>query len=169
MDRDFKDFVASSLRELSHFGLLLAGNQHDGADLLQEALERTLRRWRRVNLSGNPVGYVKRAMVNAHISRWRRLRRELLTNEIDHLALAAPEVQGSDCESRLWVGLLRLPPRQRAVVVLRYYEGLSEAEIAYTLNCAPGTVKSQCSKALASLRRYIEDQQLTDDTRAATP
>ncbi|MCP2260526.1 RNA polymerase sigma-70 factor, sigma-E family [Streptoalloteichus tenebrarius] len=154
MGDDFGEFVRAAMPSLLRYGHALTGNPHDGADLVQGALERVGRRWRSVLRIDDPLAYVRRAMVNAHISRWRRRRRENLVAEL-------PEVPAEVAPDRLeneplWRALRALPPRQRAVVVLRYYDGLSEEEIATTLGVSRGTVKSQASKAMATLRLRLE-------------
>jgi len=155
VDERFEAFVRSSLPELMRFGMAVAGNLHDAEDLVQTALEATARRWLKVLAAGDPTAYVKKSMVNAHISRWRRLRREWLTDTV--LADDSAVLGGLLTEQAMWTALEQHPPRQRAVLVLRYYEDLSEADIASVLGCSPGTVKSQASKALASLRRGAVD------------
>ena len=156
MDEQFEGFVRGALPELLRFGVTLCGNGHDSADLVQGALESTGKRWRTVRDGTDPTAYVKRAMVNAHISRWRRLRREWLTDHtLDDLVSSSVPVPLA--EQPMWVALASLPPRQRAVLVLRYYEDLSGSDIADVLACSAGTVKSQASKALASLRRHLAD------------
>jgi RNA polymerase sigma-70 factor (sigma-E family) len=130
---------------------MLTGNPHDAADLVQSVLERVGARWQTIERkTGDPVAYARRAMVNAHVSRWRRSRRESLLAEFPDTA-AAPQDDPFDNEP-LWEALRGLPPRQRAVLVLRYYEEKSEAEIAAVLGVSRGTVKSQASKAMATLR-----------------
>jgi RNA polymerase sigma-70 factor (sigma-E family) len=155
VDEEFAAFVRAVLPELLRFGVAVAGSRTDAEDLVQGALESTGRRWRHVRGQGDATGYVKRAMVNAHISRWRRLRRERLTHTAPALATVIGDLP---FEGPMWAALAGLPPRQRAVLVLRYYEDLTEVEIAAVLGCAPGTVKSQASKALAHLRRTLADQ-----------
>jgi RNA polymerase sigma factor (sigma-70 family) len=99
------------------------------------------------------MAYVRRAMVNAHASWWRRIATREHGGEFP-ASLAQPGDRHADTDLRVtvWAALSALPPRQRAVVVLRYYEGLTEAETATVLGCAVGTVKSQCAKALGKLR-----------------
>ena len=100
--------------------------------------------------SGDPMAYARRAMANAHISRWRRTRRESLVADLpDTGAVWQPD---RFADEPLWQALRALPPRQRAVIVLRYYDDLSEAEIARTLGISRGTVKSQANKAMSALR-----------------
>ncbi|MFR9729115.1 SigE family RNA polymerase sigma factor [Saccharopolyspora sp. MS10] len=151
---DFAEFVRVALPDLLRYGHALTGNPHDAADLVQTVLERVGARWAKLSQQcEDPRAYVRKSMANAHVSRWRRLRRETLLAEF-------PDVPAEQDRDRLeneplWQALRGLPPRQRAVLVLRYYEGLSEAEIAATLAVSAGTVKSQASKALASLRRRL--------------
>lgn len=145
MEQRFEDFVRAQYSRLLAYAFVLTASQHEAADLLQDALERTGRRWHVVE---DPESYVRRAMVNLSLNRVRRLRRELLVAEPP-----AVPVEPLDVEvDHVWAAVKALPPQQRAVLVLRYYEGLSEAEIARVLGCATGTVKSQASKALATLR-----------------
>lgn len=148
---DFAEFVRQTLPGLLRYGHMLTGNPHDAADLVQTVLERIGARWPTiVRKTGDPVAYARRAMVNAHVSRWRRTRRESLLAELPDV----PDVPRDDPfeNEPLWEALRGLPPRQRAVLVLRYYEEKSEAEIAAVLGVSRGTVKSQASKAMATLR-----------------
>jgi RNA polymerase sigma-70 factor (sigma-E family) len=153
-EEDFADFVRAALPGLLRYGHALTGNPHDAADLVQTVLEKVGTRWSRiVRTCDDPRAYVRKAMANTHVSRWRRTRKETLIAEF-------PDVPAAPSHDRLedepvWRALQDLPPRQRAVVVLRYYEGLSETEIADTLGVSNGTVKSQASKALATLRKKL--------------
>lgn len=151
---DFGEFVRGSLPGLLRYGYALTGNPHDAADLVQSVLEKIGARWPRVRKkTDDPLAYVRRSMANAHISRWRRIRRENLVADLPDLAVAAHDDPFE--HEPLWQALRDLPPRQRAVIVLRYYEGLSEVEIAHVLGITPGTVKSQASKAIARMRRKM--------------
>ncbi|MGW3466982.1 SigE family RNA polymerase sigma factor [Saccharopolyspora sp. NPDC000995] len=151
---DFAEFVRVALPGLIRYGHALTGNPHDAADLVQTVLEKVGARWAKVSRNcADPSAYVRKSMANTHVSRWRRTRRETLLADF-------PDVPAAIRRDRLehepvWVALRSLPPRQRAVVVLRYYEGLSELEIAETLGVSCGTVKSQASKALATLRKRL--------------
>ncbi|WP_190819671.1 SigE family RNA polymerase sigma factor [Saccharopolyspora pogona] len=151
---DFAEFVRVALPGLIRYGHALTGNPHDAADLVQIVLEKVGARWAKISRNcADPSAYVRKAMANTHVSRWRRTRRETLLADF-------PDVPAAIQQDRLehepvWVALRSLPPRQRAVVVLRYYEGLSELEIAETLGVSCGTVKSQASKALATLRKRL--------------
>lgn len=148
---DFAEFVRQALPGLLRYGHMLTGNPHDAADLVQTVLERVGARWQTiVRKNGDPGAYVRKAMVNAHISRWRRSKRESLLAELPETP-DAPHDDPFENEP-LWAALRGLPPRQRAVMVLRYYEEMSEAEIAAVLGVSRGTVKSQASKAMTTLR-----------------
>jgi RNA polymerase sigma-70 factor (sigma-E family) len=156
VDDSFEEFVVARGTALMRTAVLLcAGSRHDAEDVLQTALEKAYRHWRRIE--GDPEPYVRRIMVNLTIS---RARRRKIINEIsmseppDH---AGPStVDGVALRDTLISELRALPPRQRAVLVLRYWEDLSEAETADLLGCSPGTVKSQASKGLAKLRNRQE-------------
>jgi RNA polymerase sigma-70 factor (sigma-E family) len=151
---DFGEFVQQALPGLLRYGHALTGNPHDAADLVQTALEKVGSRWASVlRKSGDPVAYTRKAMANSHVSGWRRRRREKLIADLPDVPSAADK-DPFDNEP-LWEALRLLPPRQRAVMVLRYYEELSEAEIADTLGVSRGTVKSQASKAMATLRERL--------------
>jgi RNA polymerase sigma-70 factor (sigma-E family) len=145
---DFDAFVRARLPALLRFGHVLTGSPDAAADLVQDALERTGASWSRVIRKDDPEGYVRRAMVNRHVSLWRKRRREYLVAETPDVAYEPLPAH----DAALWAELATLAPRQRAVVVLRFYEDLSEAQTAAALNCSVGTVKSQTSKALAHLR-----------------
>ncbi|MDQ1641887.1 MAG: hypothetical protein QOJ90_1238 [Actinomycetota bacterium] len=160
----FDDFARSRMPALLRFAHALSGDPHTAADLVQDALERTVLAWPRVIRQDDPEGYVRRAIVNRHISRWRKLRRERLSDSVPESAY----VPTAPHDDELWASLALLAPRQRAVLVLRFYEDLSEAQTAEVLGCAVGTVKSQTSKALARLRRQlVPPQQESEPTWTA--
>ncbi len=147
---EFEEFARASLPGLLRYGYALTGSPHDAADLVQTALEKAGARWSKIiRQDTDPLAYVRRSMANAHVSRWRRRRREVLVDELPDRGVSVPDRLDGE---PLWQALADLPPRQRAVVVLRYYEDLSEAEIAAALGITAGTVKSQASKALTKLR-----------------
>ncbi|WP_233573678.1 SigE family RNA polymerase sigma factor [Amycolatopsis panacis] len=155
---DFADFVRAALPGLLRYGHALTGNPHDAADLVQTVLEKIGTRWANVyQKTGDPIAYVRRSMANAHVSRWRRTRRESLVADPPETSPCAPKDPFE--HEPLWQALRNLPPRQRTVLVLRYYEGLSEVEIAEALGISQGTVKSQASKAIASLRGKLGQQE----------
>jgi RNA polymerase sigma-70 factor (sigma-E family) len=149
----FDSFVRARLPELLRFGRALTGSTQAGEDLVQDALERTLLAWGRLESRADPEGYVRRVMVNRNISIWRKFGRERPTEEVRD----NPH-EDRHFDHELWLALQRLPPRQRAVLALRYYEDLSEADIARTLGCSVGTVKSQAAKALTKLRVLLAER-----------
>lgn len=137
---------------------LLAGSRPGGEDLLQAALERVMRRWRRI--SDEPELYLRRTIYHLAVDQWRARRRrpEVLGKTETELDAAARRAASPDSTETVQLrlalvqGLAQLPPRQRAVLVLRYWEQLSEAEAADVLGCSVGTVKSSASRGLARLR-----------------
>jgi len=151
----FEEFVHARSASLMRTALLLTGqNRAEAEDLLQMALERAYRHWPRVSESGEPERYVRKILANASADRWRRLARRpeqaLTTDDAGPSVLdQAGEVADRDFLVRALAGL---PPRQRAVLVLRYFDDLPEAEIAEILGCSLGTVKSHVARALARLR-----------------
>ena len=146
----FEEFVAAASPRLLRTAYLLTRDAGHAEDLLQTALAKAWRAWRRVN--GDPEPYVRRIMVNTHATWWRRRwRGEEPSGDLPE-SISASEQHAVDERDWLWQALGRLPNRQRAVVVLRFYEDLTEAQVAELLGCSVGTVKSQASKALAKLR-----------------
>ena len=151
----FEDFVYARSSSLLRTALLLTGqNRADAEDLLQIALERAYRHWPRLCRSGEPERYIRRILANASTDRWRRLARR--PEQPMPAAGAEPAVPDGtakivDREYLLWA-LATLPPRQRAVLVLRYFDDMSEGETAQILGCSLGTVKSHAARALARLR-----------------
>ena len=148
----FRDYVTARSGSLLRMAYLLTRNLADAEDLVQAALAKTYQAWDRIEDRNALDGYVRRAMVNTHISWWRRRRvEEYPTDEIPDRAVAdhAGDSELSDALSR---ALDRLPSRMRAAVVLRYYEDMSEAEVAAALGISQGTVKSTVSRAVAKLR-----------------
>jgi RNA polymerase sigma-70 factor (sigma-E family) len=155
---EFRDFVAARRPTLLRAAMLLTADSGDAEDLLQSALAKTYLAWDRINDRGALDGYVRRAMVNINISWWRRRRlEEYPTDELPDMPVAdhARRSELRDAMERL---LGRLPARQRAAVVLRYYEDLTESEIAETLGVSVGTVKSTVSRAMARLREEAEGE-----------
>jgi RNA polymerase sigma-70 factor (sigma-E family) len=153
-EREFREWVVARQDRLLRVALLLTGHREDAEDLLQAALTRLALHWRSVTRSGSPDAYVRKILYHQNISRW-RVRR----NRRDYLAAELPEQStrhdlASDTALRLSLAevLAELTPRQRAVIVLRYYEDLPEAEVAEILGCAIGTVRSQTHRTLARLR-----------------
>ena len=151
-DREFAEFVAARMPAVLRWAHLVTGDRARAEDLTQHAFAATYRHWRRIRPDGAEA-YVRRAVLNAHLSWWRRASRVHEQPVADPPDRAGTEPTGAvDERDAMWAALATLPPRQRAVLVLRYYEDLPEAEIARVLDIAPGTVKSQAAKGLAKLR-----------------
>ncbi|WP_210589521.1 SigE family RNA polymerase sigma factor [Streptomyces sp. GESEQ-35] len=151
----FQEFVRARWSHLVRTAYLLTGDAHHAEDLTQTALAKAYRSWRRVSRSDNPEAYVRRMLVTCNSDRFRKRRvKEALTDALPDVAGRDEAYSLADERRTLLGALAELPPRQRAVVVMRYWEDLSEAEVAEMLGCSPGTVKSQASKALAKLRTY---------------
>ena len=145
----FDDFVRARLSGLLRFGRALTGDEHRGADLVQDALVRALPKWERIR-ADDPEGYVRRIMVNRNISTWRSIRRERLTDEpLDE------SVDDTVRDQALWDALRRLPARQRTVIALRYLADQTEAQTAALMGCSVGTVKSQANAAMHRLRDLL--------------
>ncbi len=151
-DAEFSAYLVARQASLLRTAYLLTGDRHQSEDLVQTAFAKLYLAWDRVREHGSLDGYVRRILVNEHNSLWRRAwkRREVATDRL-------PEAPTHDTydEGRagaLWELVQTLPRRARAVVVLRYYEELSETETAEVLGISVGTVKSQASRALSALR-----------------
>lgn len=153
----FADFTMVSLPALLRFGHVLTGNPQEAEDLVQEALARCLRRWRQVS-ADDPVAYVRRAMVNAHLTRWRRWGSRVRLGEVPETAADDAGLRRSEEWDVLRRALSRLPPGQRTVLVLRYLEDLPDPSIADLLGCSPGTVRSQAVRGLTALRPLLQAQ-----------
>lgn len=155
---EFDDFYRATWARLFRTAYAVAGDVGSAEDALQSAYARAYASWRRVRSADHPEAYVRRIVVNELISErrrgwWRRERPTDLPPDSDAHPPADDRVAERDA---LWSAILDLPVRQRAVVVLRYYEDLSEAAIAEVLRCSRGTVKSQASAALDKLRRHAD-------------
>jgi RNA polymerase sigma-70 factor (sigma-E family) len=150
----FNDFVVARTAALTRTAYLLTHDHQLAEDLVQTALFKAAKAWDRIE--GEPEPYVRRILYNENISRWRR-RRHLV--EAYHPTYDAPAVPGSDADVHLSLerALAALTPRQRAVLVLRYYEDLTESETARILGIAVGTVKSSHRRALGRLRAVAPD------------
>jgi RNA polymerase sigma-70 factor (sigma-E family) len=148
--RDFDEFVVTRSSRLLRTAYLLTRDWALAEDLLQTALAKSWFAWGR--LTDDPEPYVRKILVNTYASWWRRRwRGETPTESLPESSAPDPTSQ-IDNRDELWQALGRLPRRQQAVLVLRYFEDLSEAQVADTLGISTGTVKSQTSKALARLR-----------------
>ena len=162
VDDGFIDFVSACWLRLFRFAYVLTGDEANAEDLLQSAMERTYARWSRVSRMEAPEAYIRKLMLNALISTRRRpgWSREWPREVLPDRQLPSPDAGVVD-HALLWPLVCALPERQRAVVVLRYYEDLTEAETAEALGCAPGTVKSQAHDAMRALRRGLGAVALT--------
>lgn len=160
-EAEFVAFVRASQHRLLRAAYLVCGDHHTAQDLLQEAYVKTGSRWEQVR-DGAPEAYIRRILYRDAVSRWRKVGRE---RPVD---MGAPDSRfarmPSSDDPTSWVdgaqvrgALEQLPPRQRAVLVLRYYEDLSEEQIGEVLGIRPGTVKSQASRALTQLRRLLPE------------
>ncbi|MEU0566492.1 SigE family RNA polymerase sigma factor [Nonomuraea sp. NPDC005983] len=150
-EEEFREYVQARGPALLRTAHQLTGHPLDAEDLLQNALTKTYLAWDRIQDRGALDGYVRRAMVNINISQWRR--RKLQEYPSDELPEATSEGEASgDGHELLEQALDRLPERMRAAIVLRYYEDMTEPEIARTLGISLGTVKSTVSRAMAKLR-----------------
>jgi len=160
-DDGFDRFMAERWPHILRSAFLLTGDRHDAEDLAQATFERACAAWNKVRRADNPEAYLQRVLVNCHRGRFRKRR------VAEHPVAVVPEglrLVGDHAEARgrrdaLLTALADLAPGQRAVIVLRYFEDLTEAQAADVLGCSVGNVKSQTAKALARLRRH---GQITD-------
>lgn len=154
-DDGFPAFVREQWAPLVRTAFLLTGDRSYAEDLVQTALEKTHRKWRKVAVMDSPAAYVHRAMVNTAIS-WRRRRSwgEVPQTPADAAQVDDPFERVAQ-RQQLVAALRQLPPKMRAVLVLRYFEDLSEADTAAVLGCSAGTVKSQASRGLQRLREQF--------------
>lgn len=151
---DFETFAAARWPRLLRTAYLLTGDHHEAEDLVQVTLAKLYPAWPRVRDLDEPDAYVRRALVNNNLSRFRKRRVvQLLTPRLPERAQEGGAAR-TEQRSLLLEALGTLPPRQRAVVVLRYWEDLSEQQAADVLGCSPGNVKSQASRGLRKLRDH---------------
>jgi RNA polymerase sigma-70 factor (sigma-E family) len=160
----FADFVAARAPSLLRLAHLTCGAPDEAEDVLQSALERAYRHWGRLRPDTDPEPYVRRIIVNLAISRARR-RRILRIDPVRDVPERPVQTPASGVEVRqvLSAALRGLPPRQRAVLVLRFWEDLTEAQTAEILGVSLGTVKSQAAKGLAKLRALVELEGVRSD------
>jgi RNA polymerase sigma-70 factor (sigma-E family) len=158
-DAEFEEYMAARQPSLLRTAYLLTGDRHTAEDLVQTSLAKLYLSWDKVQKRELIDGYVRRIMVNEHNSLWRRAwkRREVTTDTVpDHTGVTDRPDDGTS--AALWEFVQTLPRKQRAVVVLRFYEDMSEADVAALLGISVGTVKSQSSRALAALRERVHTQ-----------
>ena len=156
----FGDFVAEALPGLLRFGHLLTGDPQEAEDLVQEALARSLRRWRKLP-ADDGVAYVRQVMVNANITRWRRWEARVRLGWLPDRTAEDPELHRIDDRDRLRRALLQLPARQRTVLVLRYYADMPDQRIAQIMDTSPVTVRSQAARGLAALRPLLASKAIS--------
>jgi RNA polymerase sigma-70 factor (sigma-E family) len=155
-DAEFTAYLSARQPSLLRTAYLLTGDRHQAEDILQTSLAKLYLAWHKVNDRSSVDAYVRRIMVNENNSLWRRgwKKREYAAEQLPE---GDPHHDQYDegLSAALWDVVQSLPPKARAVVVLRYYEQMTEAETADVLGISVGTVKSQCSRALASLRERV--------------
>ncbi|PJE96709.1 SigE family RNA polymerase sigma factor [Streptomyces carminius] len=158
-EAEFTAYVRERRASLYATAYHLTGDRHEAEDLLQSALFSTYRAWERISDKAAVGGYLRRTMTNLHISAWRRRKlNEYPTEELPEAAGENDAMRGTELRAVLWQALARLPETQRTMLVLRYYEGRTDPEIADILNISVGTVKSSIWR---SLRRLRDDQSLS--------
>ena len=156
MSDSFAEYVAARGHALTRMAYLLTGDHSQAEDLAQAALAKAFSRWSRIEAMSAPDAYVRRMIVNEHVSGWRRYRRR------ETLRAEMPQISVADVADDLAVGeavraaVRQLPARQRAALVLRFYEDLPDAAVAAILDCSPATVRSQIARALTRLRKVGE-------------
>ncbi|GAB3880775.1 SigE family RNA polymerase sigma factor [Microbispora bryophytorum] len=154
--RDFADFVSARSDSLIRLAYVLTNDQYAAEDLLQTALTKTAGRWNKIR--DNPEAYVRKVMYHEQVSRWRSPRwgREKVVESPPERMTGDRTAQVDD-HLTLQQALRALPPRKRAVLVLRYYEDLPESEVAKIMGCSVGTVRSQTHHAIARLRELVRE------------
>ncbi|GIJ43769.1 RNA polymerase [Virgisporangium aliadipatigenens] len=162
----FEEYVAARGDALVRFARLLTGDPHRAEDLVQDALAKAYLRWRRILATEQPDAYLRRMVVNGSRSWWRR-RSNQETPTDSPADRAAPDRVETDAVERddMWRRIVVLPQRQRAVLVLRYYEDLDDAAIAGILGCSAATVRTHAMRALNTLRQYADQETPTGRNR----
>lgn len=159
-DDEFRDFVVAWTPALFRTAFMLTGDRGHAEDLVQTAWMKTSRHWTRIAATEARYAYVRQVLVNTQTS-WLR-RRRVVENFVDVIPESDAQLDNWEAtEGRTLPALAQLPPRMRAVLVLRFYEDLSEAETARLLGCSVGTVKSQTSRGLDRLRTYFSGERHT--------
>jgi RNA polymerase sigma-70 factor (sigma-E family) len=153
---DYENFVRAQLPRLLRYATMLTGEREQAADLVQDALVKVYRRWSRISAADHPDRYVLRMVTNGYLS-WRRSRsaRVFAAGDLPDAGRTDDFAADHALREDMWQRLARLPRRQRAVVVLRYYEQLADAEIADLLGCAQTTVRAHAHRALTTLRNGL--------------
>jgi RNA polymerase sigma-70 factor (sigma-E family) len=157
-DAEFTDFVADHGEQLLRTACLVTGDAHLGEDLLQTAFAKAYGAWSKVRAADQPVAYVRRLMINTHLSWVRRLM------NTERVVETLPDSGTSDFQpahaetDEIRQALLKLSPRVRTAVVLRYFDDLSEAETARVMGCSRSTVNNHVSRGLAALRNLLAER-----------
>lgn len=151
---DFDEWVAARGHSLLRLAYVLTGSRDDAEDIVQEALSRALPRWARISNLDDPDAYVRRMVVNANVSRWRRFRRNEtpISTLVDGVAVTGIEIEVRD---GVWEACKSLPSDQRTAIVLRFYEDLDYHDIAALTGVREGTVRSRVSRGVAALREEL--------------
>ena len=156
---EFREYVRTQRPALMRFATVLTGQTWLAEDVVSDALGRAFERWDGIAAMAHPHAYVRRMVVNEYLSWRRRLQRSALYADLHEHGADVTDGTDEHAEREAMIALLdRLPRRQRAAVVLRYYLGLSDAEVAAELGCRQSTVRSQISRALATLRIDISER-----------
>jgi RNA polymerase sigma-70 factor (sigma-E family) len=162
----FEEFAAARLPAVLRFAGVLAGDRGLAEDVVQEVLIRAHKRWPQIGELDRPEMYVRKMVVNEYLS-WRRRSWRLIPGgspaDVDNRLTPDHALAHAERDALL-AELDKLPRRQRAVLVLRYYEGLSDSEIAEVLGCAPGTIRGYASRGLAALRVELSHRELTEES-----
>ncbi len=162
-DAEFREFMVSRWGGLVRFAYGLTGDRGHAEDLAQTALAKAYASWPRVRRAEDPDAYVRRILINANHRRFRKRRVDEHAGDAPAEPAVTDGTAAFDEREALVAALMELPPKQRAVVVLRYWDGLTETQAATVLGCSVGTVKSQASRALAKLRKsnQLQDGRVT--------
>jgi RNA polymerase sigma-70 factor (sigma-E family) len=162
-DEEFGEFMRTRASLLHQSAYLLCGDWHLAHDLVQDTLAKAYQHWSRVRQADSPDAYVRRILLNEMRGRWRRRERTAAVSRFPEGCEPVTPDAADDVARRagLLQALRTLPLRQRATIILRYLEGMSERETAAVLGCSEGTVKSQSARALGTLRNYLDRTEST--------
>lgn len=163
MSAEFDEFVTHHGPELLRLAYMLSGSREQAEDLVQNALVKAYRSWDTVESTNRPIAYVRTIVVREHVSWWRRLSNHEIPGVIpDNIVGDSPDAEITEIDA-MWRLLATLPRRQRTVLALRYYEDLPDADIAQLLGCSAGTVRSNASRGLATLRKSVNEWDVVGD------
>jgi RNA polymerase sigma-70 factor (sigma-E family) len=162
----FDDWLQTGLAPLLRFATVLCGTPHLAEDVVQDVAIKAQRKWDRIGGLEHPDAYLRRMVVNEYLSWRRKWSRYVPSAEIE-TGTSPDHAERTADRDELRGELAKLPRRQRAVLVLRYYGGLKDAEIAETLGCSAGTVRAHASRALATLRIELVRAPLTEEVHHA--